>query len=249
MVNRNNTIIEKRLGIPPDYQYRALREGNYIQSNWHRNKLDVLRKYCNFKKNQRILDVGPGSGNFEFEFSPLVEEIVAIDYNDDAIKFLGQKAETLGLKNIKTKVLDVRNRNWYKNLGKFDQVVMIDVIEHMNFKETSKIIQGFYKILKKGGKVCIITPNFSSTWTVIESILDRFNLVPELGGKQHLSKFNHDTLKKLLESEDFKTKTLTTFNSLGYLFPNQKLSAFINSYELKSPFYLGNMLMILAVKN
>ncbi|KKQ53087.1 MAG: hypothetical protein UT19_C0017G0003 [Candidatus Woesebacteria bacterium GW2011_GWB1_39_10b] len=80
-------IIEKQLGIPGDYQYKALRSKNYLQSNWHRNKWLVIGNLLNQYKPEKVLDLGTGSGNFELIFSGMVKKIVGIDYNDEALNF------------------------------------------------------------------------------------------------------------------------------------------------------------------
>jgi len=130
-MNKNkNDIIEKKLGIPADYQYNALQSKNYIHSNWYKTKLDAIEKLLNVKKTNRILDIGPGSGNFEFMFAKKVKEIVAIDYNDEAVDFLKRKIKEKKIKNVKVQVGDVRKLG--KVQRKFDIIIMVDVIEHLN---------------------------------------------------------------------------------------------------------------------
>ena len=247
-MNKNkNDIIEKRLGIPPDYQYNALQSKNYIHSNWYKTKLDAIEKLLNVKKTNRILDIGPGSGNFEFMFAKKVKEIVAIDYNDEAVDFLKRKIKEKKIKNVKVQVGDVRKLG--KVQRKFDIIIMVDVIEHLNDKEAKKVIKSFKNILTRTGKVCIVTPNFKSGWVLLEWMLDAFRLAPELSGKQHLSKFEPKTLVKTFEDAKYKIDTFVSFNFLSFLIPHERLAKSCNRYEMNSKFTYGNLIAIVASKS
>ena len=81
-------IVEKRLGISPDYQYKAMRKSFWLKRNWHKNKFDVIKEVCGFKRKMDVLDLGTGSGNFELLYSRSVKHIYGIDYNDEALLFL-----------------------------------------------------------------------------------------------------------------------------------------------------------------
>jgi len=86
MVSKKD-IVEKELGIPPDYQYKAITEGVWLQKNWHRNKFNVMRDLLDTKKSKVVLDLGTGSGNFEMLFSSLFKTIIGVDYNNEALSF------------------------------------------------------------------------------------------------------------------------------------------------------------------
>ena len=89
--HQHSQIIEKELGITGDYQYQALRKGNFLQSNWHANKLEIVKYLLKKYQPKSVLDLGAGSGNLELKFAHLVKKITAIDYNDEAVSFLKNK--------------------------------------------------------------------------------------------------------------------------------------------------------------
>ncbi len=247
MFSSKNTpaIIEKKLGIPPDYQYKALKSRNFLKANWHRNKLVALDYILKIVRPQRVLDLGCGSGNFELTFHKRVSKIVGIDYNDQAINFLKDKLKKEKIKNVKLKVCDIRDVSKIKNLGKFDLIVLTDVIEHLRTKDAHKLISDLKKLLIPKGKVCVITPNYKSPWSIIEKTLDKLTLVPHFESQQHLSKFHNDNLAEIFVKGGFKPIFYRTFNLFSWLFFPNKLSEFLVKIELAQRLSFGNLLLYL----
>jgi 2-polyprenyl-3-methyl-5-hydroxy-6-metoxy-1,4-benzoquinol methylase len=236
-------IIEKKLGISPDYQYRALRRGWWPKANWHRNKLVALGWTGLFKKASRILDLGTGSGNLELEFATLVKEIVGVDYNDEALVFLKARLSEEKIANVKLRQADIRKIDRQKLLGKFDVVVMVDVIEHISKRDGEKLVRQLYRLIKPGGSACIITPNYKPTWIALETLLDKVSAVPKLTGEQHLAKYDPASLRAMFEVTGFKTDRLTTFNTVSWLVPGQSLSTAVCKAELAAAFGWGNLVL------
>ncbi len=242
-MNNKQIIVEKKLGIPADYQYKAIRSKNFLQRNWHKNKLIVVNELLNFSKESSVLDLGPGSGNFELQYCKKVSNIVAIDYNNEAINFLYKKIKQRKIKNITLKVLDVRNLSRYKTTQKFDFIVMIDVIEHIKINEAEQVVKEMNRLLKKGGRACIITPNYKSFWVYIERILDLLTIVPKFDNQQHLAKFHKQNLIQMFEKRGFKTNYIGSFNLFAFFFPKSNLSQTITKFELNSIGTIGNLLV------
>jgi len=105
---KKDIIVEEKLNIPGNYQFKALNDSIFIKSNWHRNKLICISNSINVK-NMRILDLGTGSGNFEIMFSNLANEIVGVDYNVEALKFLSNELENRSIRNVRLIKEDIRN--------------------------------------------------------------------------------------------------------------------------------------------
>jgi 2-polyprenyl-3-methyl-5-hydroxy-6-metoxy-1,4-benzoquinol methylase len=239
---RKNEIVEKTLGIPPDYQYKALRSRNIFQRNWHRNKWLVIEKYARLNPNLRVLDLGAGSGNFELEFADKVKEIVALDYNDEAIGFLRKQLKQEDINNVEVVLMDIRD-NKITELGKFDLVVMVDVIEHIKISDSEKLVEKIAKILKPGGVVCVVTPNYHSSWIVIEKLLDKITIVPKFDGEQHLAKYYRNNLINLFEKSNYKIESISSFNLFSYIYPFPLFSRLVLKLELLIPVILGNLLV------
>jgi len=239
---KKSEIVEKTLGIPPDYQYKALRSRNIFQRNWHRNKWHVIEKYAHLNPNLRVLDLGAGSGNFELQFADKVKNIVALDYNDEATGFLQKKLIGEDIKNVEVVLMDIRDKNM-TDLGKFDLVIMVDVIEHINISDSKKLVEKLGKILKPGGVVCVVTPNYHSSWIVIEQLLDKITIVPKFEGEQHLAKYYRKNLVELFEDSNFKMESISSFNLFSYVYPFSLFSKFVLNLELLIPVILGNLLV------
>jgi 2-polyprenyl-3-methyl-5-hydroxy-6-metoxy-1,4-benzoquinol methylase len=141
-------IVEKRLGIPPDYQYKALNHSNFLQSNWHANKLTAVEYVIpNMNKTMRALDLGSGSGNFEFAFANKLNHIVAVDYHREALDFIKNVLIDKNISNVSLQYSDIRSLENKQDLGLFDLITLIDVIEHIRDAEAENMVSYLVKNL------------------------------------------------------------------------------------------------------
>jgi 2-polyprenyl-3-methyl-5-hydroxy-6-metoxy-1,4-benzoquinol methylase len=237
------TIIEKRLGITGDYQYQAVRSRNYLQANWHSNKLGVLKELLDRYHPKTVLDLGTGSGNFELTFANHVQKIVGVDYNDDALAFLEKELKKQKIKNVQLIKRDITTLSGANGIGKFDMIIMIDVLEHIKIESGEKLIKSFRKFLTPHGKVVIVTPNYGGLWPVIEKGIDRFTKIPNLEDMQHVAKFDFGSLPLLFEKHGFNTIYGRTFNTFSYLMPGKKLASALCTLEQSIAFPYGNLLL------
>jgi 2-polyprenyl-3-methyl-5-hydroxy-6-metoxy-1,4-benzoquinol methylase len=243
-------IIEKKLGIKGDYQFNAINSTNLLQRNWHKNKFDVLKDFFESEtncQNKTVLDLGTGSGNFELLFSNYFKNITGLDYNDEALGFLEEKLKSKSIKNVNLIQADLTKLNTKLFTQKYDYIIMVDVIEHLKIQDAAKLIPFFYDLLKKDGKVIIITPNYQSSWIVLEKVLDNISLLPKFEGEQHLAKYNTKNLVEIF-SEKFNLQILSTFNTISYLFLNYKLNKKVNNLENKIKSKYGNLIFAVFVK-
>ena len=168
-------IIEKKLGIPADYQYKAIRRKTFLFSNWHLNKWEILKEFSKFNKSTSVLDLGTGSGNFELIYSKDVKTILGIDYNIEALSFLKKKLKENRIKNVRLVCNDIRKLNKIRIIQKYDLIIMVDVIEHISIDQAQDVIKSLKRFLKPGGEICIVTPNykrkeFGNKFVVISTI-------------------------------------------------------------------------------
>jgi len=240
---RKKEIVEQKLGIPPDYQYKAIKSKNFFQSNWHRNKFNILKKYIQSDRNKTYLDLGPGSGNFESMFSQDLKKIVAIDYNDQAVKFVKKRMRNENIRNVEVHSKDIRDIENMHFKEKFDGLVIVDVIEHISLKDARKLVKRLKKILKKGAKIYVITPNYKSTWLLIERILDNLTIVPKFNNEQHLAKYYKENLHNLFTSQGMSVDFIKSFNLFSYMMPSRLLSKLLLQLELSLPIAFGNLLI------
>ncbi|HOX96086.1 MAG TPA: class I SAM-dependent methyltransferase [Candidatus Woesebacteria bacterium] len=214
-------IVEKKLGISPDYQYRAMTQSSWIKRNWHQNKFDIVRQIHKFNKNEEILDLGTGSGNFELIFARSVKHIYGVDYNDDALSFLDKLLTKKRIKNVTLECSDMRKLSSKLNRKKYNLIVSIDTIEHVSKKDGAKIVEWSKNRLKKNGRLIIITPNYESVWVFLEKILDFLSFTPKMGRHQHMSKYSVSSMRKMLLEHGFSVNKEITFNLFSFILPNK----------------------------
>lgn len=239
-------ILEEKIGISGDYQFKAINSRNFFQANWHRNKFLVLEELLSLTKETRVLDLGCGSGNFELHFSESVKNILAVDYYNECLKFLEKQSKKRNITNISLLKADVRQIEKAGTKRKFDLIVMIDIIEHLKIDEAKKLIEKLKSLLADKGQICIITPNYESLWKFMEILLDHLPLLPKMGMVQHLTKYNPKNLRQIFSQAGYRLKLLRTFNLLSFIFPSKKLSTVICKLEITKSFNFGNMIVALV---
>jgi len=106
----------------------------------------------NLKRCKKVLDIGCGSGRFMIT-APKNVNVEGIEIIDSEIKKCLEK-------KLKVKKMDIGKMHFQKD--SFDGVVMSHVIEHLD--NPPQILENIRKILKKDGKIMILTPNFSACY-------------------------------------------------------------------------------------
>jgi len=99
-----------------------------------------------------------------------------------------------------------------------DEILCLDVLEHIDY---IPLLQDFHRILKKGGKIIVRTPHFSS----------RFNYIDPT----HLNRFSIQTFEFFLSNSFFKREYYQTFSFSAIV--HQKIA-----FEM-SPFFPWNYFM------
>ena len=244
----SEVIIEKKLGIPPDYQYKAIRSRIFLKSNWHKNKLQAINEVCCFDPQTRLLDIGTGSGNLELAVSPRVKEIVGLDYNAEALGFLERCLKKNNFQNVVLKLFDIRDPEYDNLPGQFSVVTMVDVIEHVKSEDAERLLNWLKPLLITDGLVCVITPNYKSPWIIIEKLLDLFSLVPGLSEQQHVIRYDGDSLTTLFNKLGYETVMVTSFNTISFLSPFRKLRQALCRWEINQRSRHGNLLLCLFQK-
>lgn len=104
------------------------------------------------KKKINVLEIGPGRGVFAEACLKEKMEYTAIEVNPTLANNLSKKG--FNVINSKAPPIPIIS-------NKFDIVYMNQVFEHMNNIEMAqKMIEECYRLLKKGGILCIISPDY-----------------------------------------------------------------------------------------
>jgi len=153
-------------------------------------------------KTKVILEIGCGSGSLLCALKPhQPAELIGIDVAKSPIEY-GLNQYGLDLRQQALDEADFPS-------GSFDLVLMIDVIEHI--ERLSDFIQKVHRILRPGGEVFIVTPNFTSLWW---SKGDWISLRKDFDHLHYLSKIS---LEVLCDRFGFQLKKCWTEGNPLYL--------------------------------
>jgi len=181
---------------------------------------NVLKKYYHLPV-ETLLEVGAGDGFFlrlarDFK---IAKRILAIEPSKKA----AEKCRALGFEVFENMVEDVELKS------KADVIVNFELIEHL-FNPRG-FIKSCGKNLKNKGILILTTPNIMGfDLSVLGSLSDN------IMGPSHLNYFNPDSLKKLLNNEDFEVLEILTPGKLDVdIIKNKIESGFLDSESL--PFF------------
>ena len=168
--------------------------GNY-ERNW------VLPSLM--KRGEKVLDLASGNSIVgSFWASQYGADVTALDLSETALKDARRRG-------VKTIVGSVEDKLPFKS-ATFDTVFWGDNIEHVFAPES--ILKEIYRVLKKGGRVILSTPN-QSYWRYRLYMFVRGEL-PRTEGEQnvpwnwgHIRFFNRQILTDLFDATGFKEKT------------------------------------------
>ena len=114
----------------------------------------LMNEFKTFNPNNikgKVLDAGCGTGEFSMMMSDFVDEIKAVDYTEERVKFFSDVIKETDLKNMKKiKVLKGSFEKTNFSNEYFDTIFCRGAIWQTNIKSTFK---EFFRILKSGGKV------------------------------------------------------------------------------------------------
>ncbi|HBG77353.1 MAG TPA: hypothetical protein DDW84_00695 [Phycisphaerales bacterium] len=134
------------------YKHFAQDKPTAIGGAWVKLTARKIFKFSEVKEGNSVLEIGPGRGDFA---RVCIEE--KIKYT--AIEANQQMADDL--KALGVEVLQTRVPPLPKLENKFDAVVMVHVIEHMDtMNQALEISKGIFNALNPGGKFVISSPDF-----------------------------------------------------------------------------------------
>ncbi len=122
--------------------------------------LDIMKKQIAkyiIKDNTWFLDAGCGDGRLLPEFEKYFDNILLIDPDKHRLDSAKRLVNRLNLsKKVKCKTLSIES---IESKQKFDVILCNHVIQHVHTDNVKKILEKFYKILKKEGLLFINTCN------------------------------------------------------------------------------------------
>lgn len=117
----------------------------------HIRAYDFVAPFCEGKK---VLDIGCFLGHGERSLEQCAAEIIAIDTDENALEFAGQKniAPSVQFQKADGRQLPFPHET-------FDIVIAFHLIEHIPPEEVNKFLREVKRVLKSGGSAFVITPN------------------------------------------------------------------------------------------
>jgi len=204
------------------YSNKELREYR-IKKLWQ-NRYKHINKYYRINKNTKVLEVGPGSGEWiETLVNNNVKNFTGIELSNDEYRLLDNK---YGEKIIHKDLLN------YFNSKRFDIIFLWDVLEHL--RDIKSNIIHLKNLLKKDGILVFSVPNINSvSWLLLKGKW-RFFIPPE-----HIYYYNYKNIKYFAKKFNFKIISFNTKTQLQSFVPNKDIDVFkgkkinIKFYKIK----------------
>jgi 2-polyprenyl-3-methyl-5-hydroxy-6-metoxy-1,4-benzoquinol methylase len=170
--------------IPDGHYDRVLREGSAIRRLWHLSKFERVFDYLPKRSGQSLLDIGCFAGTFlSMADTERFSRQLGVDILPPQIAWANERYGT-----PQRRFQALRSITDLAGLDEqFDCVTIIEVIEHLSPAEIHELLGQVARVLVPGGTLVITTPNYASTWPILEQILNRVGDVNY--EEQHITRF------------------------------------------------------------
>ena len=150
-------------------------------------QINLVKVFKDINEIKNVLEIGPGEGDIAKYFKLSKRNISYYVYEQDKSKYKF-------LKKLGANFLEAEPGSFYKKRysDKFDFTIMSHSLEHFQSYQILKILNDIFQMTKKGGVLLIEVPNEN-----FSKHSKNQNHAP------HLSFFNLDSLKKLIEKTNF----------------------------------------------
>ena len=174
MITNKQKTQEEKYVFPYHYLDLCDEAHRLLYAREYLSYLGIVKDFIKPFLGQYILDAGCGDGRFCYELMNENVKLVGIDLSEGAIRFA-----RVFCPKVEFYVQDLKNLDLpYK----FDFIIMLETLEHLNPTEIPRILRNLSAILKDNGKLIITTP--SSNVLISE---------------KHYQHFTEDTLRNILK--------------------------------------------------
>lgn len=154
------------------------RKKDYVDYN-----LKTCFKSIGFKE-IKVLEVGPGLGEFECYLNEKgISDIDIVDNDKNILDYVSKKYR------INKSYLTENIFRIDKQLGKYNLIFLMQVLEHFPADKYVAVLEYLYKHLEKGGFLVIVVPNANNP----------LGLTERYGDLQHTGSFTEPSLRDLVD--------------------------------------------------
>ena len=195
-----------------------MKEKNYLETvysvenrpftNYPKKLIIYLIKRFKLEKNQKVLELGCGRGDFLNEFVNNGLEGYGVDLLDYCKKFFP---------NLNFKKADMSNEKLPYEDNSFDIIFSKSIIEHFYYPD--KIFKEAYRVLKPDGTIITLTPEWQY---IYKSFFEDFT---------HRTPFTSVSLSDIQEMSGFKNIKVESFKQLPIIFENNFFSKIFSFFS------------------
>jgi 2-polyprenyl-3-methyl-5-hydroxy-6-metoxy-1,4-benzoquinol methylase len=118
-------------------------------------------------RDERVLDLGCGWGTFCFYFAPLCKNVTGLDFSKKSIELCREFSKKYNHSNIDFVCADAQNTGLKSE--SYDVIISADLFEHLYPETFEKVLDECRRLLKKGGKLVIWTPNRGHIFEILKN--------------------------------------------------------------------------------
>ncbi len=151
------------------------------------------------KPNSTILDIGCSSGKLGAALKKEKKvHVIGVDIDKDDVELAKKNLDDASLLNIE--------KDDPSHLGKFDYIIMADVIEHL--VDPVGALKKVTELLNKNGKLVFSIPNMANVTTRIELLKGKFEYKDfGLLDRTHLHFYDHKEVNRVFDAAGFVVET------------------------------------------
>jgi ubiquinone/menaquinone biosynthesis C-methylase UbiE len=130
----------------------------------------ALEEFLNLQQDNRLLDVGCGSGIHMIRFVDRCAFVAGVDYSDAMLEIARRTLESTGQKNWELKTSDAGKLPYPD--ASFDAVIAMGLLDYV--PDALEVLKEFARVLKPGGQAIVTIPKTPSIFSPLRSRLGNF---------------------------------------------------------------------------
>lgn len=226
--------------VPAGFYDDIHRRRQGVRHCWHDLKFRAVA--ARLGNAGRLLDIGCGPGTFIGNYAA-DRAALGIDASASQIAYANRHYGTPSHR------FAVRSAEELIDAGeRFDAVTMIELIEHLEAAEAARLLRQARMLLTEDGTLVVTTPNYGSTWPLIEWGVNRVS--PVSYERQHINKYRRARLQAQVAAagfRDVRVDTVVGFAPFAALFGLAAARA-LNSLEASLGHFGGGHLLLATAR-